>query len=147
MTTGLKTFDTTVEKANIWLHEIMKETGTQDRHRAYLALSSVLHALRDRLTVDETAHLGAQLPMLIRGLYYEGWDPSCEPIKHDRDSFLQYVRMHFREEPDLDAECIARAVFKVISKRIDEGEIREVKNILPKGLRQLWEPNPAQARC
>jgi uncharacterized protein (DUF2267 family) len=60
---------------------------------------------------------------------------------------LQYVRMHFREEPDQDAECMARAVFKVISKRIDEGEIREVKNILPKDLRQLWEPNPAQARC
>ncbi|HEY5940705.1 MAG TPA: non-homologous end-joining DNA ligase [Gemmatimonadales bacterium] len=32
--------------------------------------------LRDRLTVEETAHPGAQLPMLIRGSYYAGWEPS-----------------------------------------------------------------------
>ncbi len=70
-TTGLKAFDTTVEKTNLWLKEIMAEMGTNDRHRAYLALSAVLHALRDRLPMEEAIQLGAQLPMLIRGLFYE----------------------------------------------------------------------------
>ncbi len=73
--TGLDVFDTTVQKTNIWLNDLMKVLGWQDRHKAYLALRATLHALRDRLTVDEVAHFGAQLPMLMRGFYYEGWDP------------------------------------------------------------------------
>jgi uncharacterized protein (DUF2267 family) len=69
-------FDRTLYKTHTWLKEIMEVLGTEDRHRAYMALRAVLHALRDRLTVEEVAQLGAQLPMLIRGLYYEGWDRS-----------------------------------------------------------------------
>jgi len=145
--TGLKAFDTTVEKTNIWLKEIMEDMGTDDRHRAYLALTAVLHALRDRLPVDEVVNLGAQFPMLIRGLYYEGWDPQCQPVKHNRESFFQYIREHFRNEPDMDADCVARAVFKVISNRIAEGEIKGVKSILPGDLRELWEPEPARMKC
>jgi len=146
-TTGLKAFDTTIEKTNIWLKEIMEEMGTQDRHRAYLSLTAVLHALRDRLPVDEAVQLGAQFPMLIRGLYYDGWDPGCQPVKHNRESFLQYIRDQFRTEPGMDAECTARSVFKVISGRVAEGEIKDVKNALPKDLRELWEPKPAQVKC
>jgi len=145
--TGLKAFDTTVEKTNIWLKEIMEDMGTEDRHRAYLALTAVLHALRDRLPVNEAVHLGAQFPMLIRGLYYEGWDPGRQPIKHDRESFLQYVQNHFRTEPSLDADCMVRAVLKVISNRIAEGEIKNVMGVLPKDLRELWEPDPSRVKC
>jgi uncharacterized protein (DUF2267 family) len=75
-TTDLEVFDTTVHKTNSWLHELMEELGWSDRHKAYLALRATLHALRDRLTVQGVAQLGAQLPMLIRGFYYEGWVPS-----------------------------------------------------------------------
>jgi uncharacterized protein (DUF2267 family) len=69
--TGLEVFDTTVQATNAWLKEIMETTGP-DRRRAYHVLTAVLHALRDRLTVDEVAQLGAQLPILVRGLYYVG---------------------------------------------------------------------------
>ncbi len=70
--TGLESFDTTVQKTNIWLKDIMQEEGWEDRHKAYLVLRSVLHAVRDMLTIDEAAHLGSQLPMLLRGVYYDG---------------------------------------------------------------------------
>ena len=60
---GLAVFDTTLQKTNAWLKEVMDELGSSDRHQAYLALRAVLHALRDRLTVEEVAQLGAQLPM------------------------------------------------------------------------------------
>ena len=70
--TGLEGFDKTVQTTNAWLKEIMEATGL-DRRRAYRALAAVLHALRDRLTVDEVAQLGAQLPILVRGLYYDQW--------------------------------------------------------------------------
>jgi uncharacterized protein (DUF2267 family) len=57
--TGLEVFDKTVQTTNAWLKEIMEATGL-DRRRAYRALAAVLHALRDRLTVDEVAQLGAR---------------------------------------------------------------------------------------
>lgn len=74
-------FDTTLEKTNIWLRDVMAELGSKDRHEAYLALRGVLHALRDRLQVEEAVQLGAQLPVLIRGFYYDGWRPSATPKK------------------------------------------------------------------
>ena len=77
--TGLEVFDKTVQTTNTWLKEIMEFTGP-DRRRAYRVLAAVLHALRDRLTVDEVAQLGAQLPILVRGLYYDQWHhPSGKP--------------------------------------------------------------------
>jgi uncharacterized protein (DUF2267 family) len=73
--TGLEVFDTTLHKTHQWLNELMLMMDSQDRRRAYLAMRATFHALRDRLTVGEVAQLGAQLPMLVRGFYYEGWDP------------------------------------------------------------------------
>jgi uncharacterized protein (DUF2267 family) len=82
--TGLDVFDRTLQATNIWLDDIMQELGWSDRHRAYHALRAVLHALRDRLPVDDAAHFAAQLPMLIRGLFYEGWRPAAVPVNERR---------------------------------------------------------------
>lgn len=74
----LEVFDKTVQTTNAWLKEITEATGL-DRRRAYRVLAAVLHALRDRLTVDEVAQLGAQLPILVRGLYYDNGTPPESP--------------------------------------------------------------------
>src|ERR1044072_8696714 len=71
-----------VEKAHIWLNEMADELGTDDRQEAYRVLRAYLHALRDRLPVNEAAQLAAQLPELIRGIYYEGWNPSKTPVRY-----------------------------------------------------------------
>ena len=136
--TGLEVFDTTVHKTNSWLKELMQEMHRDDRRKAYLALRATLHALRDRLTVEEVAQLGAQLPMLIRGFYYEGWDPTRKPVKlRDREEFLSLVEAEFRADDTLNPELIARAVFKVLTNRITAGEIEDVKHVLPAEIRSL----------
>jgi uncharacterized protein (DUF2267 family) len=138
-TTGFSVLDTTVQKTQTWLKDIMYELGSEDRHRAYLALRGTLHALRDRLTPEEAADLGAQFPMLIRGLYYEGWHPSGKPEKiRDKEEFLSRVEKVFPNEPKPKAEDVVRAVFKVMFFRVDEGEIQDVKNMLPPELADLW---------
>jgi len=137
--TGLDVFDTTLHKTNIWLHDLMQVLGWPDRHKAYLALRVTLHALRDRLTVEEVAQLGAQFPMLIRGFYYEGWDPTGKPLRvRHKEQFLARIKQQFRGDDRIDPERVARAVFTVLAKRVSEGEIEDVKHILPAEIRVLW---------
>jgi len=138
-TTHRELFSNTLQKTHLWLKDLMEELRWDDQHRAYLALRATLHALRDRLTVDEATHLGAQLPMLIRGFYYEGWSPAGKPVKERRkEEFCAHVKEYFKKEEDIDAEQIVRGVFKVLAKRVTEGEIEDVKHILPPELRELW---------
>jgi len=137
--TGLDVFDTTVQKTHTWLNELMEELGLQDKHKAYLAMRATLHALRDRLTVDEVAQLAAQLPMLVRGFYYEGWDPSDKPLRErHKAQFLARMEQQFRGEDRIDPERVARAVFTVLANRVSAGEIADVKNVVPAELRELW---------
>jgi uncharacterized protein (DUF2267 family) len=136
---GLEVFDTTIQKTNIWINDLMKVLSWQDRHKAYLALRATLHALRDRLTVDEVAHLGAQLPMLIRGFYYEGWDPSHKPLRErHKEQFLAHIEHEFPGDDCVDPERVARSVFTVLAMRVSEGEIEDVKHVLPAEMRDLW---------
>jgi uncharacterized protein (DUF2267 family) len=145
--TGLDVFDTTLHKTNAWLNELRTELLTEDRHLAYLALRATLHALRDRLPTAEVAHLGAQLPMLIRGLYYEGWNPKSRPLKLRRkEEFLARIAEELQRVDDaVDPELLAEAVFAVLARRITEGEIEDVKGILPSAIRELWPERDVSA--
>jgi len=141
--TGLKVFDTTLQKTNHWLNDLMQLLDWHDRHKSYLALRVTLHALRDRLTVEEAAQLAAQLPMLVRGFYYEGWNPRGKPEKErHEEQFLARIAHHFRDDESVDAEQVARAVFTVLAINVSEGEIEDIRLILPTALRRLW-PLPA----
>jgi uncharacterized protein (DUF2267 family) len=141
--TGLDVFDETLHKTNTWLKEIAQLLGS-DRHRAYQALRAVLHCLRDRLTIDETAQLGAQLPMLVRGIYYEAWHPAGKPEKiRSREEFLARVDAHFGKASPVAPEDAVRAVFGVLGNHVAPGEIRDVKSVLPQDIRTLWPPPPA----
>ena len=138
-TTGLEVFDKTVQTTNAWLKEIMEVTGP-DRHRAYRVLAAVLHALRDRLTVDEAAQLGAQLPILVRGLYYDqSHHPSGKPerLRH-KDEFRAEVAAELDDIRAINPERATHAVFSVLERHIAPGEIEDIKATLPAHLRELW---------
>ena len=129
-----------VEKAHIWLNELAGELGVEDRQYAYRALRAVLHALRDRLTVDVAAKLAAQLPTLIRGIYYEDWDPSRTPLPiHDVDAFLDHVVGEGRMSGETEASLAVTAVARVLREHVSEGEIDDVLAVLPDKLKVLIE--------
>jgi uncharacterized protein (DUF2267 family) len=137
--TGLEVFDRTVQKTNSWLFDLNQVLEWPEKHKAYLAFRATLHALRDRMSVEEVAHLGAQLPMLIRGFYYEGWDPSNKPTKErHKEQFLAHIDQQFQNDHSVDPEVVARAVFFVLEQRVSDGEIEDIKHILPEELRSLW---------
>ncbi len=137
--TGLKVFDSTIQTTNVWLDDIMNEVGWGDRHKAYTALRTVLHALRDRLPVDNVAHFGAQLPLLIRGIYYEGWHPAHKPVKErSLDLFLVQVTDSFLRDVEADSRQIARAVLNTLSRHLTPGEIDKTRQALPGPVREFW---------
>ena len=139
--TGLPTFDNTVQTTNTWLNDLMLELGKDDRHLAYAAMRSVLHALRDRLTVEHASALGAQLPMLVRGFYYEGYKPHGKPTRERRkDQFLAKIRREMRRGPALnvaDSELMAKAVLHTVKRHLGDGTMDRLRKTLPKELREL----------
>lgn len=143
--TGLQHFDETIHVTNVWLKEIMDELDWAERHKAYRALRTTLHALRDRLPVELGAHLSAQLPLIVRGAFYEGWKPSeCGGKDRSAETFLAPVADTFDENPDDDPRAIARAVFAVLRRHVSEGEMDQVHRALPARVRDLLS-KPASA--
>jgi uncharacterized protein (DUF2267 family) len=142
---GLEILDTAVQKTNIWLKDLMERLETADRHQAYMALTVTLHGLRDRLSIAEAAQLGAQLPMIVRGLYYEGWRPGG---KQDRasswETFMKPVYLAVCQDGSWTPEEVVSSVFDVLSRHVSGGEIDDVISQLPRDIRALW---PERARA
>ena len=144
--TGITAFDSTIHTTNVWLNDLMVWLGWHDKQRAYHALRAVLHTLRDRLPVEQAAALGAQLPMLVRGFYYEGWHPHGKPVKErTKEAFLGHIAAAFQNDPDVKAEDVARAVFHVLAKHVTPGEVKHVTLSLPGEIRSLWSEETSGA--
>ncbi|WP_405148399.1 DUF2267 domain-containing protein [Sphaerisporangium sp. NBC_01403] len=137
--TGYSSFNTTVDKTNHLLKQIEQAYGwpKERRNQSYAALRAVLHALRDRLTVEEAAQLGAQLPMLVRGIYYEGWNPTDVPVKMDREEFLARVRKEFPYAVKGGAEHLIETVLNALRIYVTEGEWDDIKSSMPKELAEV----------
>jgi uncharacterized protein (DUF2267 family) len=132
------TFDTTVQKTNTLLKAIEERFGWSDRDHAYAALRAVLQTLRDRLTQEHVAGLGAQLPMLVRGIYYEGWKPSDAPIKMNREEFVGEVnRLLGPLSHSESTEEIIKGVVAIIQDYTDPNEMRKIKNTLPADIKDM----------
>jgi uncharacterized protein (DUF2267 family) len=143
-TTGLEVFDKTLQTTNIWLDEIMQTVGP-DRHVAWHVLGAVLRTLRNRLPIGLAAHLGAQLPILVRGAYYDQWRPSDQELKlRSRDEFLQHVSEALIGTRPVNVTNAVQAVFRVLSHYVDPNQVEKVRNALPDQIRTLWPVGEAR---
>lgn len=138
-TSRVNALNHTFEKTNGWLRQLAAYGPFYDERQAYTALRAVLHALRDRLRIDDAVHLAAQLPMLVRGLYFEGWKPSRTPMR-DRtlDDFLDHIDFYLGPATEIDAEMAAIAVFNLLEDKVTPGEIEDVIHAMPRPVKELW---------
>ncbi len=145
MTTAVNTFDSANQTAQDWINELTELLDCpDDPHRAYLVFRSVLHVLRDRLPVDEAVSLAAQLPMLVRGFYYEGWQPHGKPTRERKKAtFLSRVRASFPENFDRDPEQVTRTMFQFLASHLTPDEIEKIASSLPDEIRSLWSKSAA----
>src|SRR5574338_312900 len=106
-------------------------------------LRSVLHALRKRLSIDESFQLLSQLPMALKGVYVDQWDPSESYQRiHTVEEFLDEVRSEDKGLAGLDfgnnekARNILRTVFKDLTYYLSEGEFEDFTDMLPGELKK-----------
>lgn len=130
--------DTATRTTEDWIDDFVQRLQWHDRDRAYLALITALHALRDCLHQDEAIYLGAQLPALLRGLYYEGWHPTSPPAAKSRSEFLERIHDGLHRDPGIDAEQVARAMFALLAARLSTAEVEDAKASTPHALHNLW---------
>jgi uncharacterized protein (DUF2267 family) len=127
-----------VVEAEDWVNDLTRRLDWHDRSKAYAALLSTLHALRDSLPRNEAIYVGSQLPPLLRGLYYEGWHPAAHISAKTRSAFLERVHEGLHHDVGIDAEQVARAVFALLAARLPPDELEDAKVATPKQLRLLW---------
>jgi len=136
---GLEVIDETVQHTHEWLNELAANIESPDRRRALRLLRAGLHAVRDHLAHAEAAHLSAQLPVPIRGFYWEGWRPANTPTRErGRDAFLAAVRANYEPRPGRTIEADLQAMLRLLNHRISSGEIEDVRRCLPEDLRAIW---------
>lgn len=136
--TSVTSLDHTVQETNLWLKDIQEEMHLETRQEAYNALRAVLHTLRDRLPPEVAIKLGAQLPLLLRGIYYDGWHWAGTPTKERHlDDFVDHVSSELPKQFPIDPLNVTRGVFEILWERLDPGEFEKVMNHLPASIRQL----------
>lgn len=122
-----------------WINLLCEDLEWDDQARGYMLLREVLHAVRDYLSIDEAADLSAQLPLLVRGIYFDGWVPSKTPAHpRSKEDFLARISAPFGETPLEDPERAAAAMFDLLRRKISEGEFNQVAAAMRKSLRDLW---------
>jgi uncharacterized protein (DUF2267 family) len=137
-TTGLEVFDKTLQTTHIWLDEITDTVGP-DRNVAWHILGAVLRTLRDRLPLGLAAHLGAQLPLMVRGAYYDQFRPGHVPDKfHGFDEFLECVGDELRGVHSVDVREATLCIFAVLDRHVTPEQMDKVKRALPEQIRRHW---------
>jgi len=145
-------FEKYAAKGNEMLKDLVTEMGLpqndENKDKAGRILRAVLHGLREVIPMEESFQLISQLPMYLKAVYVDGWQPSKEKahrhIKHQED-FIALIyekggRASVDDFPDTDAtkEHII-AVFQVLKTRVSEGEVNDVRGSMPQSLKNLWD--------
>jgi uncharacterized protein (DUF2267 family) len=134
---SVDSIDRSVHKTNEWLSDLAEALGTDDRKEAWRVLRAYLQLLRDQVTIDEAAQLAAQLPLVLRGAFYEGFDPGHQPAPHDRDQFLALLAERAQLPETDEAARVAEAATTVLRRHVTEGEVEDVLAQLPTELREV----------
>ncbi|MDM4718881.1 DUF2267 domain-containing protein [Micromonospora sp. WMMA1363] len=132
--------DSSMETTNLILKDIENAYGwpKEQRNQSYSALRTVLHLLRDRMPVQESVEFAAQLPVVLRGIYFDGWQPMDVPVKLNRDDFLLEVRQRFPYDVDGGTERVVQVVLDALRRHVTTpGQWDDVVDTMPKDLARM----------
>jgi len=136
---GLEVIDHSVHLAHEWINELAGRLDWTSKRSALRLMRVTLHHIRDHLSPDELAQLSAQLPVIIRGFFFEGWVPKKAPIKERHaEDFIAFINNQMSNTEEYRGRDDIKCVFDLLNARLSRGEIEDVRASLSEDLRQLW---------
>lgn len=136
---GLDVIDHSVHLTHEWINELAARLGWSSKRSTLRLMRITLHRIRDHLQVDEVAQVSAQLPILVRGFFFEGWVPKHTPIRerHAPD-FIAFIAGQMSDAEEFRGQDDIKCVFDLLNARISRGEVEDIRANLPAGLRDMW---------
>ena len=139
MTRMIHVFERTNHEAHEWVNDLAGRIGWGNEREVLHLLRTVLCKIRDHLPVNEMAQFSAQLPTILRGMFFEGWQPQKTPIRERHAAeFVAGIEEKFGDALDYRGEDDIVAVLKTINNHISRGEVEDARACLPQELRDLW---------
>lgn len=136
---GLEVIDHSVHLTHEWINELAGRLDWTSKRNTLRLLRATLHHVRDHLVTDELAQLSAQLPLLIRGMFFEGWVPKRTPLKErDLTDCIKVIEDQMDDTEEYRGSEDIRCVFKLLNARLSAGEIEDVRASLPAQFRAFW---------
>ncbi len=147
-------FDKYANEAKAYVHKLAKDLGhPEEIGRTEIILRAVLHSLRDRITINESLDLLAQLPMFLKAIYVDEWKSIEKPLrlkniqeftKHVEEEQAKYGETEFSW--DKSTQEIVRIVLSSLTgKYLSEGEVGHLKDQLPESIAKLFEEQKVNA--
>lgn len=136
---GLEVLDHSIHITHEWINELADRLGWASKRSTLSLLRVTLQHIRDHLLPDEMAQLSAQLPLVIRGMFFEGWMPKHTPIKERKVAeFISAIEMQLGDMDEYRGAEDITCVFKVLNARLSAGEIEDIRACLPSAIRAMW---------
>lgn len=124
-----------------WIYAIEEAChwDEDNQKKAFSALKAVLHELRDLLPLERAAQLSAQLPLVIRGIFFENWHPRFIPTQEiNKEDFLGAIAETLYPYHDVNVEETTRGVLQVLGEKLPDGELEKIIQSTSKGIQELY---------
>ena len=136
---GLEVIDHTVHTTHAWINELAERLDWASKRSTLHLLRATLHHVRDHLLINELAHFSAQLPLLVRGMLFEGWMPKSNPTKvRSPQEFVASIGAEMDQAQEFRGAEDIRCVFDLLNARLSAGEIEDIRSSFSSGIRGLW---------
>lgn len=138
-------FEQYSQDAREFVNEIAVELGDPaNKAQAERIMTSVLHTVREVLSPEESLHFISQLPMLMKGIYVNGWHLETKNRIRSMTEFTECLKLQSPRTAAQDfgneekAEANTRAVLRVVRRHVATGEIKDIVSQFPPDLADLW---------
>ncbi len=136
---GLEVIDHSVHLTHEWINELAARLGWSSKRSALRLMRVTLRHVRDHLMVNEMAQVSAQLPIMIRGFFFEGWVPKLTLTKERNvDDFIGAITAQMDEAEEYRGRDDIKCVFDLLNNRLSLGEVEDIRATLPTAIRDLW---------